>query len=867
MTWVVSVDFQRSAYTMASDEYSTFLVTKSSLLEITENALQQKLNVKELIKLMYQYKEEIFLLREQDGDFKMKFDLKLHKLSAVNHMMYLFLCSSGIQAANRSTSLAQMGLCLGALVNKTGYLRSFIPAMIKVLIFINIITITKGSSIPNTAIEINQNYLIVNSEVLTTELYECSEKYNLEGLFAFASKLDETLTYIQELNKFKASHKTCSNFGNRNENTDRMEQLIKIAKSNHINQLLIQHQEEAAIQDFISILSINKNHTYECKIGFSIEKIKLLLAANTRRDPPHYFHEIDAYKNAMLNIFKTPDGLDCLRHGMLKVNHLYPYDNKFYMDEPAVESCQSICEVQHLKYEQFKRMQQLTANSYDIKDCQLWTYSISNRTCFIKYKISQNSFIENMDFSSTYTSMTISGKPDCKMKLNNGFPKMYIKGNLTDMRNFCSFSPTNIYFEDYNSRCVNLYYSIKNPLQKLKFDLTTFTKEFIRNNILKNKKNKRSILDVGVKIINVLSRAATSNGITLLKDIVQKSNYNPMQILAQLNKNMKYAGFNGKVIKNIDNINPHVNLTQFLDSFQIFKQATSRMINNNFDVIIDQLERNATQIKSYYNGLLFNEAPTKNETLNFLKNDSYMFSSYILKDERTIVRHFIKPKIQTSYKAHAVTFIPLMPKYFFNTELWQSDTFLGEQNEKPNNCLINLLAGKIDNNVIQLCSSLKSHKIIQSTQIFWIPHTFNDVISRIVLINKKCLIECTCKHGRIMKKLNGLSGLMLSRDCNLLIDGQSIFKAEVNIKGSIPKILFQYNYTLIKPVETEFEYNDEIQFALMGLLMIVLVIWVCIKKLIYIKKSEQSQPGTNLNQKHVKNVNGSEETELKLLNK
>ena len=77
-----------------------------------------------------------------------------------------------------------------------------------------------------------------------------------------------------------------------------------------------------------------------------------------------------------------------------------------------------------------------------------------------------------------YEFISFSGKPDCQVKLDEGFPSIYVDNKLTDMRSIYRFSNTNLILIKYNARCMNLYFSIKQPLQKLKLEKVFLSRAF-----------------------------------------------------------------------------------------------------------------------------------------------------------------------------------------------------------------------------------------------------------------------------------------------------------------------------------------------------------------------------------------------------
>ena len=346
----------------------------------------------------------------------------------------------------------------------------------EIILFFYLFTSVIGISnhaLPSTVVKIDKGHIILNSEIKMTELYKITEKINIQPLIEFLNQLNSTLKHIEGFTQFRESHTACSAYGNNNDNTDSLEKIELIAKENKISNLLVQHQEQSRNHNFIALFRMI-NGSFSCEISYSLSRIQLLLASNTRRSPPYYKHENYAYRNALYNLFKDKNNLKCLRHGLIKEKNIFPYDIKVYVEEPGVETCQRICSTMRNKFKQGLSINRLTGINLNFKDCGVWSFSISNKTCFIKHTISQSMFLNKMSHESDYEFMSVSGKPDCQMMLDEGYPSIFVNNKLTDMSSLCSFSNVNLIFTKYNARCMNLYFSIKQPLQKLKLEMGFF---------------------------------------------------------------------------------------------------------------------------------------------------------------------------------------------------------------------------------------------------------------------------------------------------------------------------------------------------------------------------------------------------------
>ena len=96
--------------------------------------------------------------------------------------------------------------------------------------------------------------------------------------------------------------------------------------------------------------------------------------------------------------------------------------------------------------------------------------------------------------------------------------------------------------------------------------------------------------------------------------------------------------------------------------------------------------------------------PIDQGTLEFFRNKTYIFSSYINRDK--IIRQFIKAQ-KSDYNALQTTIIPLKGDTFFQKFLWQSDLFKGKSFENSNQCLISLLndINGIKDHTVEICKT------------------------------------------------------------------------------------------------------------------------------------------------------------------
>ena len=107
-------------------------------------------------------------------------------------------------------------------------------------------------------------------------------------------------------------------------------------------------------------------------------------------------------------------------------------------------------------------------------------------------------------------------------------------------------------------------------------------------------------------------------------------------------------------------------------------------------------------------------------------------------------------------------------------------------------------------------------------------HQFDKVSAKIVAFNVRGLVEISCKEGRVMKSLLGLSIYLVSNDCNVILSGNIIFSAEQNMKGFPPKFIYGINQTLFRDNDNQFSYHSIVNTAIISIIGLCCCFVVCI---------------------------------------
>ena len=91
-----------------------------------------------------------------------------------------------------------------------------------------------------------------------------------------------------------------------------------------------------------------------------------------------------------------------------------------------------------VKHQYANKINQLTASNLTLYDCQLFTYSLSNATCWVKYNAGRQNF-RNIEKYTTFDGLSVSGDYNCKSKYSKGFPQILVNNEVIDARKVCHF--------------------------------------------------------------------------------------------------------------------------------------------------------------------------------------------------------------------------------------------------------------------------------------------------------------------------------------------------------------------------------------------------------------------------------------------
>ena len=73
--------------------------------------------------------------------------------------------------------------------------------------------------------------------------------------------------------------------------------------------------------------------------------------------------------------------------------------------------------------------------------CQLFSYSLSNATCWIKYSAGHQQF-RSVEKYTTFDGLSVTGDFNCRSKYAKGYPQILVNNEITDARKVCKWKTT-----------------------------------------------------------------------------------------------------------------------------------------------------------------------------------------------------------------------------------------------------------------------------------------------------------------------------------------------------------------------------------------------------------------------------------------
>ena len=266
-----------------------------------------------------------------------------------------------------------------------------------------------------------------------------------------------------------------------------------------------------------------------------------------------------------------------------------------------------------------------------------------------------------------------------------------------------------------------------------------FIAGLIKQHKIKKIRTVRSIVGTSLQIAKALLNAANSIESSILQNVIDTVTKTSIGLLHNLSQKITAAEIQNRVVPNNRETNldyQTFDIDRFLQVAKLWQNNYTQLelIMHNYDVFIDQLLTSSHNLEKYFMELFSNELPIKKSTVNFVKNQTYIFSSYLTEDK--IIRQFIKTQ-KSSYSALQSTVIPIKKETFFQSYFWQSDLFRGKNFKRSNQCLIRLMQNVVNERTVEVCKAAPKLKELEKLDenIFSIRQQLKNVAGRVVVAN------------------------------------------------------------------------------------------------------------------------------------
>ena len=596
----------------------------------------------------------------------------------------------------------------------------------------------------------------------------------------------------------------------------------------------MQTSENAAMEHKFIGYVINENHQTSCMLTNSLKNVQYLLAQNTFRTTPTTGRQMINYRDGMLSRFQDNMKRSCIRQGKFPASFV---KRNFTVSEPRIENCAASCFFMSTNFLEASKHNSISMVKQKATNCQAWSFNIKTGICEWIEEISNEEFIEKIDWETNGNIYAMSGLSTCQpIDFYKSVPKIFANGDLVDLQRMCNFSSVNLVFENQLARCKNLYYKLQSPIEKQRAELSMFVANLIKQHKIKKSRTIRSVMNTGLQIAKILLNAANTLESSVLRNVIDTVTRTSVGLLHSLSQKITAAGIQNKVVYNTkeEAVSFHtLDIEQFLRVAKSWQTNYNQLqlIKHNYDVFIDQLSTSSHNLEKYFLELFSNELPIKQSTVNFIKNQTYIFSSYINGDK--IVRQFIKTQT-SSYSALQSTLIPIKQDTFFQSYFWQSDLFKGKNFKRSNQCLILLMQSVHNEHTVEVCKAAPKLAELEKVEenVYSIKQQLKNVAGRIVVANAAAVYEIRCKQGQLVKSTQGLAIFMISNDCSFTMSGQIIIQPAPTVAGFRPKFLFSLNSTLSKPKKVTIDWHkigNSITTGIICAIGAIIFMIVCIK--------------------------------------
>ena len=757
--------------------------------------VQSKITQTELGHYLISQKENINQICAGNNNFKKRLELQLNLMGRSKRLLELIAHKEGY-IKERQTNWHIVPVSLPLLFNpsvENSKLRQIVIQVLFLLLFLVI-------SCDGVQIQTTRNSVLIKSSIPTIELCSTTEEIEMTIFEDFFKQIMKLSQKIEHLADFQP---------NPNCRTERLTEDIGNILNSNLTKKIIGNIKISHIENKMEKLQYIVWYNDNCYFSLNEEFRKSIRNFN------RYVTEgkdAKATRKLMIQNFSDKDNSDCLIHGK--------YPKKYYTKTLKLNSivdCALLCNNMYERAIRKEILGDSIEHSARNETCRIFSFNIKTGQCALAPTMSNNIFRSLNDFSGSNEAV-VSGKHRCQHKELDLNPKVTYNNSILPINNVCDYTIRQPKL--LNSRCMTEYYQLIMPLDFIKNEMKFFVTK-IKLKLTSHKRVKRSLIQISGGVIRFLAEQLLKRGNTRVNSEIIL-NFKQNTVLFNIANTYQNMGFRDTLLtKN--------SIKKLLEAESKLYMSKTTSYKSTDKIQIEQEIRNlaqwANKIKIHFEKLLFPQ-PSKNETLAFVGNDTYLFNVWWEDDK--IIRKFIKEK-KSNYKAKIISYIPINEMYFDSTK-WQQHTFLvGNKNA----CLKALLNGDLS-----YCTENTSTKQILTDEVFFVNHQYSENSGKIVTFNTKGIIEIKCllNKANLIKNIKGFTVLLITDDCVLFFNHIMLISAQNNITGMEPVVAYE-GLSFITKIE-HIEYHNVVNSGLIGVGLSVAILVVIIK---YKKESIMSE--------------------------
>ena len=132
---------------------------------------------------------------------------------------------------------------LGILVRKNQKASTLLTGLIRVCLFYLLIGVISGQKAPETDFKVTKDFLLIKSALYNNKIWSFSESFDLLEFAKMDSFMNDLVEKSNSFLHFSQEHSKCSKIGLRPNLIDDVNEIIKIAKLQRLNNLVMTHVE------------------------------------------------------------------------------------------------------------------------------------------------------------------------------------------------------------------------------------------------------------------------------------------------------------------------------------------------------------------------------------------------------------------------------------------------------------------------------------------------------------------------------------------------------------------------------------------------------------------------------------------------